>query len=75
MPDGWGSDYINASYINVRPTVVSEHNCQSGSLCHIHVSIHRANMEISTLHHKVHNTHCIYKVAIGKMLNAAGVMA
>ena len=21
VPDGWGSDYINASYINVRPTV------------------------------------------------------
>ena len=20
IPDGWGSDYINASYINVRPT-------------------------------------------------------
>ena len=20
VPDGWGSDYINASYINVRPT-------------------------------------------------------
>ena len=24
IPDGWGSDYINASYINVRPTVDSE---------------------------------------------------
>ena len=23
IPDGWGSDYINASYINVRPTVDS----------------------------------------------------
>ena len=24
VPDGWGSDYINASYINVRPTLDSE---------------------------------------------------
>ena len=24
IPDGWGSDYINASYINVRPIEDSE---------------------------------------------------
>ena len=36
-------------------------------------SLYRANMEIPTLHHKVRNTHCVYKVAIRKMLNAAGV--
>ena len=31
VPDGWGSDYINASYINVRPTVDSEQ-----TVCHVH---------------------------------------
>ena len=31
IPDGWGSDYINASYINVRPTVDSEQ-----TVCHVH---------------------------------------
>ena len=31
IPDGWGSDYINASFINVRPTVDSEQ-----TVCHVH---------------------------------------
>ena len=30
VPDGWGSDYINASYINVRPTVDSEQTVSHG---------------------------------------------
>ena len=31
IPDRWGSDYINASYINVRPTVDSKQ-----TVCHAH---------------------------------------
>ena len=31
IPDRQGSDYINASYINVRPTVDSEQ-----TVCHVH---------------------------------------
>ena len=30
VPDGWGSDYINASYINVRPTEDSEQTVSHG---------------------------------------------
>ena len=40
IPDGWGSDYINASYINVRPTVDSEQTvCHVHYLSHIHVPV------------------------------------
>ena len=57
VPDGWGSDYINASYINVRPTVDISKLSAMLIICHIHVSVHvplhRVNMEMCTLHHKV----------------------
>ena len=57
--DEQGSDYINASYINVSPWHGFWRACKpvmficNVTYFHNHFISHRVNMEISTLHHKV----------------------
>ena len=76
IPDGWGSDYINASYINVRPTVdisklsamfIMSHSCFCS--CFItqgeHGDVYIASQGVYTaITENVEYSQCIYYICM-----------